>query len=111
MNALSLDRRQLFISAAAAALVKAISARAHNGTVHVTIENMAFQPETIEVRAGETIEWVNKDRVPHTATVRDKWEVLIAPGKAGTKLVGTGDDGDYLCRFHPNMTGKIVIVG
>ena len=36
----------------------------------VTIEAMRFQPETLTVAAGDTIVWVNKDVVPHTATSR-----------------------------------------
>ena len=34
----------------------------------VTIEGMRFQPETLTVAPGDTIVWVNKDLVPHTAT-------------------------------------------
>ena len=34
----------------------------------VTIEGMRFQPEVLTVAPGDTIVWVNKDLVPHTAT-------------------------------------------
>ena len=34
----------------------------------VTIEGMRFQPEMLTVERGDTIVWVNKDIVPHTAT-------------------------------------------
>ena len=34
----------------------------------VTIEGMRFQPEMLTVERGDTIVWVNKDLVPHTAT-------------------------------------------
>jgi plastocyanin len=34
----------------------------------VTMEGMAFQPNVIAVAAGDTIVWVNKDMVPHSAT-------------------------------------------
>ncbi|WP_173934685.1 cupredoxin domain-containing protein [Chelativorans sp. Marseille-P2723] len=106
-----LHRRQLLFAGGAAVLAGGIPARAHNGTVHVTIENLTFQPAQIEVRAGETIEWINKDRMPHTATVRDKWEVMIPPGQTATRQAEVGDTVDYYCRFHPNMTGRITIVG
>lgn len=110
MRTLVLDRRQFLFSGGAGVLAGSIPARAHNGTIHVIIENMMFQPAQIEVRAGETIEWTNKDRFPHTATVRDKWEVVIAPGEAATRVAEAEDDAEYYCRFHPNMTGRIVIV-
>lgn len=110
MTALVIDRRQLLLSGAAAALAGAVPARAHNGTVHVVIENLAFVPAEIEVRVGETIGWTNKDRIAHTATVKDGWEVMIPVGATATKVAEAGDNVDYYCRFHPNMKGRIVIV-
>lgn len=111
MTAPAIDRRQLLLSGAAAALVAAVPARAHNGVVHVTIEKLAFMPAEIEVRAGETIEWDNKDRMAHTATVKDGWEVMIPAGEKATRVAEAGDSVDYYCRFHPNMKGRIVVTG
>ena len=112
MTAFLIDRRQLLLSGAAAALaIAAAPARAHNGTVHVTIENMEFIPAEIEVKAGETIEWINKDRIAHTATVKGGWEVMIPPGEKATKEAEAGDNVEYYCRLHPNMKGRIVVVG
>ena len=37
-------------------------------TQTLTIEGMRFLPEVLTVAAGDTILWVNKDLVPHTAT-------------------------------------------
>ncbi len=34
----------------------------------VTMENMRFQPESLTVASGDSVVWVNKDLVPHTAT-------------------------------------------
>jgi len=104
-----IDRRQLLI-AGAAVLASGTLASAHEGTVHVKIEKMAFVPADIEVRAGETIEWTNKDRVAHTATVKGGWEVMIPPGKSATRVVEASDSVDYYCRFHPNMKGRITVV-
>ena len=109
MTAPVLNRRTLLI-AGGAVLVGASAAEAHNGTVHVTIDRLAFEPAEIEVRVGETIEWTNKDRIAHTATVKDGWEVMIPPGKIATRVVEAGDTVDYYCRFHPNMKGRIVVV-
>ncbi|AOF91947.1 cupredoxin domain-containing protein [Sinorhizobium sp. RAC02] len=103
-----LNRRQILITGAAVLTGSAL-ARAHNGTVHVTIEKLAFLPAEIEVRAGETIEWANKDPFAHTATVKGGWEVLIPPGKVATHVATAGDTVDYYCRFHPNMSGRITV--
>lgn len=103
-----LNRRQLLVTGAAVLSGSAL-VRAHNGTVHVTIENLAFLPAEIEVKAGETIEWTNKDRFAHTATVNGGWEVVIPPGKAATHIATADDTVGYYCRFHPNMKGWIKV--
>jgi plastocyanin len=98
------------LGAGAAVLAGGTLARAHNGTVHVTIDKLAFQPAEIEVKAGETIEWTNRDPFAHTATVKGGWEVSIPPGKSASHVVTADDSVDYYCRFHPNMTGRIKVV-
>ena len=103
-----LSRRTLLL--AGAAVLAGPPARAHNGTVHVTIDKLVFEPAEIEVRVGETIEWTNNDRIAHTASVKGGWEVMIPPGKVGTRVVEAGDTVDYYCRLHPNMKGRIVVV-
>lgn len=110
MNAPRLNRRHLLISGGAALIIRETPARAHNGAVHVTIEDLVFLPAEIEVRTGETIEWVNKDRMAHTATVKGGWEVMIPAGETATRVAEAGDSVDYYCRFHPNMKGRITIV-
>lgn len=106
-----LDRRHFLLAGAAGALVAVGPAQAHNGVVHVAIEDLVFVPAEIEVKVGETIEWTNNDRIAHTATVRNGWEVMIPPGKKATKVAETGDNVDYYCRLHPNMKGRIVVTG
>ena len=110
MTAPVLNRRALLL-AGGAVLAGASAARAHNGTVHVTIDRLVFEPAEIEVRVGETVEWINNDRIAHTATVKGGWEVMIPPGKVATRVVEAGDTVDYYCRFHPNMKGRIGVVG
>ncbi|MGH8230349.1 MAG: plastocyanin/azurin family copper-binding protein [Steroidobacteraceae bacterium] len=34
----------------------------------VTVEGMQYQPQTLTVRRGDRIRWVNKDLFPHTVT-------------------------------------------
>ncbi|MGB6118046.1 MAG: plastocyanin/azurin family copper-binding protein [Mesorhizobium sp.] len=96
--------------AGAAVLVSTGIARAHNGVVHVTIEKLVFTPADIEIKAGETIEWTNKDKFAHTATVKGGWEVMIPAGAVASRKVEAGDTVEYYCRFHPNMKGRIRVV-
>lgn len=109
MTGFIFDRRQFLLAGAAVSLAMTIPARAHNGVVHVSIEDLVFTPAEIDVKVGETIEWTNKDPIAHTATVKDGWEVMLPPGAKGTRKVEAGDTVDYYCRFHPNMTGRITV--
>jgi plastocyanin len=109
MTSIALNRRQLLISGAAV-LAGSVAARAHNGTVHVTIDKLTFTPAEIEVKVGETIEWTNHDPFAHTATVKGGWEVTIPPGKVATRVTEAGDSVEYYCRFHPNMKGRITVL-
>ena len=78
--------------------------------IQITIEKIAFAPQQISAHVGDTIEWVNADIVAHTATARNgAWDVMLPPNAAkrvALKAVGTLD---YYCKFHPNMTGQILI--
>lgn len=109
MTPRSIDRRHFLLAGAAGALVAIGPAQAHNGVVHVAVEDLAFVPAEVEVKVGETIEWTNNDRIAHTATVKNSWEVMILPGKKATKVAEAGDNVDYYCRLHPNMRGRIVV--
>ena len=75
--------------------------RAHT----IVIEGMRYQPEGLTVAAGDTVVWVNRDLVPHTATSAsgsfDSNE--IAPGKSWTHTVRATGEFTYACTYHPLM--------
>src|SRR3954470_13985996 len=41
------------------------------GGATVELANTAFQPQTIDVKVGDTVTFVNKDEIAHTATASD----------------------------------------
>jgi plastocyanin len=96
-------------------LVTVIAVREGRGqqggpTVHeVRIGAMRFEPAVIDARPGDTIVWINEDFLPHTATSKDgSWDSgEIAPGATWKLAVSADPNGDYLCTFHPMMTGTI----
>jgi len=96
-------------SAFALLLCSLATASAHGETIVVTIEKMAFSPTEITAKAGDTIEWVNKDAFAHTATLKGGWEVMLPVGKSGSITLDTAATLDYFCRFHPNMKGRITV--
>ena len=48
---------------------------AESSTHVIEIHKMKFQAGMLNVKIGDTVTWVNKDIVPHTATANDKsWD-------------------------------------
>jgi plastocyanin len=78
----------------------------------VEIRGMTFHPDTLTVTRGDTIVWVNRDMVPHTATaVTDPpWDTgQLAHGAAGRYVPPRAGITDYLCRFHPTMRATLIV--
>jgi plastocyanin len=81
--------------------------------VHVVeIREFRFVPASLAVAEGDTIRWVNRDPVPHTATASDStWDSgRIASEQSWSFVVGRGMSGEYVCAYHPTMTGVIHVV-
>jgi plastocyanin len=86
------------------------SASAHGATIRVVIQNMEFAPVTITAQVGDTIEWVNKDVLLHSATDKaGAFDLVIAPGKTARQVLDTAGTFNFYCKYHPNMKGTITV--
>lgn len=77
----------------------------------VVIEGMKFVPDVLEVKPGDTVEWHNKDIVPHNAMAdqRGFQSPTISPnGKWQYKVRKKGEYA-YLCTLHPVMKAKLIV--
>ncbi|AGB47043.1 amicyanin [Mesorhizobium sp. B2-3-14] len=90
-------------------LALASTAPAAAATIQVTVDKLVFSPASVDAKVGDTIEWVNKDVIAHTATVKGGWEVIIPPKKSASMTLKTAQTVDYFCRFHPNMKGRLLV--
>ncbi len=84
----------------------------NTGAKEVTIDNFSFRPQTLVVRAGTAVTWVNRDDVPHTVLSRDK-KTLASPAldtdaKFSYTFTVPGTN-DYYCSIHPHMKGRIIV--
>ncbi len=79
-------------------------------TVQVVIDKLVFAPIEVNAKVGDTIEWVNKDALAHTATAANgEWNVVIAPNQSGRMELKKPGTADYFCKYHPNMKGRLVV--
>lgn len=74
----------------------------------IEIKNMKFMPGQIEVEAGDSIRWINKDVVAHNVAgeASDAWaSPNLKTGESFITKVSTA--GSYTCTLHPVMKGVI----
>jgi plastocyanin len=77
----------------------------------IVMDGTAFSPDTLTVKRGDTVVWVNKDPFPHTVTAvggafdsksidaAKRWKYVAAkPGVYG-----------YVCSFHSTMKGELKV--
>ena len=77
----------------------------------VMVENFSFQPDTLTVKAGTTVTWVNHDDEPHTVNENNKAfksGTLDTDVKFSYKFTSPGTY-SYFCSLHPRMTGQIIV--
>jgi plastocyanin len=83
---------------------------AHAATIQIVMENMVISPAEVSAKVGDTIEWINKDILAHTATAKNgDFDVTIAPKKTVTSVLKKAGTVDYYCRYHPNMKAVLTI--
>jgi plastocyanin len=87
----------------------AIGVTAQAETIQVTVDRLVYTPAEVDAKVGDEIEWINKDGLVHTATVKGGAEVLLPAKKSGRLLLQEPGSFDYICRYHPNMRGRITV--
>jgi plastocyanin len=109
-------RAMIFLRPAAAAMCMLLalfsaSAAAAPTTHTVVIADMKFSPETLTVKPGDTIVWVNKDFFPHNARAADRTfqSPDLDTNKIWRYVAGKSGTYSYVCTLHPTMKGMLVV--
>jgi plastocyanin len=87
------------------------AAHAH-ATVNVTIQNFAFNSQTLTVAPGTTVIWTNKDSVNHTVTSdTGAWpdSGSLATNQTFSHTFTTAGTYPYHCALHPSMKASVVV--
>ncbi len=76
----------------------------------IVLDDMAFGPVPAEVHPGDTITWRNDDIFRHSATANDdSFDVDLPAKSSASMVVGAAGNIDFFCKFHPGMTGTLVV--
>lgn len=88
----------------------AIATPVRAAAIQIIMENLEIKPAEVSAKAGDTIEWINKDVIAHTATAKSgDFDVTLPPKQTVSFVVKKAGVVDYYCRFHPNMRAVLKI--
>ena len=103
-------RLALIAASGAALLLLPPPAAAAARTYTVVIDKMKFGPLPAGLRKGDTIVWVNRDFLRHTATAADhSFDVDLPAGAKGSTVLKRSGSIPFTCRFHPGMRGVLQV--
>jgi len=75
----------------------------------ISIKDFAFNPDTLTVKVGDTVTWVNEDGVVHSITSSAFNSPNIKSGETFKFQFTRAGTYDYNCSIHPYMKGKVVV--
>ena len=99
-----------YLPVMAALLFGAIAVPAQAATIQITMTDLVFAPSEVSAKVGDTVEWINKDVLAHTATARNgDFDLTTPPKKTVTSVLKKAGHVEYYCRYHPNMKAVLTI--
>jgi plastocyanin len=78
----------------------------------IEIKDFAFNPQTLTVKSGEKVTWINRDEEPHTIVSVEKQfkkSTALDTDQEFTITAGAPGTYNYFCSVHPKMTGIIIV--
>jgi plastocyanin len=78
----------------------------------IEIKDFAFNPQTVTVKSGEKVTWINRDEEPHTIVSVEKQfkkSTALDTDQEFTITAGAPGTYNYFCSVHPKMTGIIIV--
>jgi plastocyanin len=89
----------------------ATTAGGSSGGSTATIQNFAFHPATVNVKAGQKVTWTNDDSTTHTVTADDGSfdSGDLSPGKTFSSTLAKSGTIKYHCSIHSFMHGTVSV--
>lgn len=89
---------------------------ADTSSADVTVRMFQFTPTEFTIKAGESVTWINADRIDHTVTSgtpenpASDFDVTL-PDVGSTASVSFEEPGmyDYFCGIHPHMRATVLV--
>lgn len=77
----------------------------------VEMEDSTFSPGNLQVPAGATVTWTNRDSVPHDAAAVDgSWKTkMLSRSESGSLTFDRPGEYEYYCTVHPSMKARLSV--
>lgn len=100
-------RSPLYVAVACVLLPVASPAPAAAVTHVVIIDHMKYGAVP-PLKAGDSVEFVNKDIFRHTVTAsNNSFNIDLMPGARGTLHINSAGRATFYCKYHPGMRGSM----
>ena len=95
----------------AAALAGCAAAAPRPVRHEIQITAFVYRAPRVPVHPGDTLVFINRDAVPHTATAAgQRWDSGEIPaGESRVVVLPANATGTYRCMYHPNMNATLAI--
>lgn len=77
--------------------------------VEVTIQNFAFNPDSVTISSGDTVKWTNMDSTTHTIIGSDFSSGNFNKGDSYESTFTKPGTYEYHCSIHPSMKGTVIV--
>lgn len=75
----------------------------------MSINDFAFNPESVTVSAGDIVRWTNLDSAAHTVTGPNFDSGTLQEGESYEFLFTDAGTYEYYCSLHPSMRGTVIV--
>ena len=77
----------------------------------MTIQNFAYAPTPLTVRAGDNVTWTNRDSAQHSAFFNDGFKTpALSQGQSASLVFTSAGAFSYICGIHgAAMKGTVIV--
>ena len=80
-----------------------------NANANISISNFSFEPASLTIKKGTTVNWINDDQTPHGISGNTFSSEPLNTGQSFSFTFNNTGTFNYICSIHPSMVGKIIV--
>jgi plastocyanin len=101
-------RRLTLCAAVAGALLPAMIPTPAAAATHIVVINQMHFAPIPKLKAGDVVEFVNRDIFRHSVTATNgRFNLDLAPGASGKLSINSAGVATFYCKYHPGMRGTM----